>query len=88
MLNSGYGNCYCYAAVFWYLSRWLGYDARIYNGTVGQNKAPHSWVEITMDGQSYIFDTELEMAYSRKRRFDINLYKFQDPKNNWRYVRA
>ncbi len=88
MLNSGYGNCYCYAAVFWYLSRWLGYDARIYNGTVGQNKAPHSWVEITMDGQSYIFDTELEMAYRRKRRFDINLYKFQDPKNNWRYVRA
>lgn len=87
MLNSGYGNCYCYASLFWFLSRWVGYDSRIFSGTVGQNRAPHSWVEITMDGVSYIFDTELEMAYRRKGRYDVNLYKFHDAKNSWRYVR-
>jgi len=87
ILNTGYGNCYCYAALYWYLSRWLGYDARIFNGTLGKNCAPHSWVEITMDGTPYIFDTELEMAYRRKNRFDINLYKFQDLQNRWQYVR-
>ncbi|MCI8811088.1 MAG: hypothetical protein HFF84_13480 [Oscillibacter sp.] len=87
ILNTGYGNCYCYASLFWYLSRWIGYDARIYSGTVGQNRAPHSWVEITMDGTSYIFDTELEMAYRLKKRYDVNLYKFNDTRNSWRYVR-
>ena len=87
MLNSGYGNCYCYASLYWYLTRWIGYDSVIYSGTVGQNRAPHSWVEIEMDGKSYIFDTELEMAYRRKKRFDVDLYKFYDASNKWNYRR-
>lgn len=87
ILTTGYGNCYCYASLFWYLSRWIGYESVIYNGTVGQNRAPHSWVQITIDGKSYIFDTELEMAYRRKKRFDINLYKFYDAANSWNYRR-
>lgn len=87
MLNTGYGNCYCYASVFWYLARWIGCDAVIYSGTVGANRAPHSWVEINFDGTDYIFDTELEMAYRRKKRFDINLYKFYDVDNRWQYRR-
>lgn len=87
ILTTGYGNCYCYASLFWYLSRWIGYDSVIYSGTVGQNRAPHSWVEINMDGKNYIFDTELEMAYRKKNRFDVNLYKFYDAKNSWNYRR-
>ena len=86
MLSTGYGNCYSYASVFWYLSRWIGYDAKIYSGTVGSNRAPHSWVEINFDGKDYIFDTELEMAYHRKGRYEINLYKYIDV-DNWRYVK-
>lgn len=86
MLNTGYGNCYCYASVFWYLSRWLGYDAKIYSGTVGSNRQPHSWVEIDFYGTDYIFDTELEMAYRKKGRYEINLYKYIDV-DGWRYVR-
>jgi len=88
ILTTGYGNCYCYASLFWYLSRWIGYDSVIYNGTVGVRKSPHSWVEIDMDGRSYIFDTELEMAYHRKNRFDIDLYKFYDADNSWNYIRT
>ena len=87
ILETGYGNCYCYAALFWYLSRWIGYDSVIYNGTVGVRRSPHSWVEINMGGKNYIFDTELEMAYRRKKRFDINLYKFYDAGNSWNYRR-
>ena len=87
MLDTGYGNCYCYAALFWYLTRWIGYDSVIYNGTVGVRRSPHSWVEITMNGKNYIFDTELEMAYRRKKRYDINLYKFYDAANSWNYRR-
>lgn len=86
MLNTGYGNCYCYASLFWYLARWIGYDARIYSGTVGSNHAPHSWVEITFDKKSYIFDTELEMAYHKKGRYEINLYKYIDV-DGWQYIR-
>lgn len=87
ILDTGYGNCYCYASLFWYLSRWIGYDATIYNGTVGVRRSPHSWVEISLNGKNYIFDTELEMAYRRKKRFDVNLYKFYDAGNSWNYRR-
>ena len=86
MLSTGYGNCYSYASVFWYLARWVGYDARIYSGTVGTNKRPHSWVEIDFDGKSYIFDTELEMAYHKKGRHEINLYKYIDV-DGWVYIK-
>ncbi|MCI9331198.1 MAG: transglutaminase domain-containing protein [Oscillibacter sp.] len=87
ILETGYGNCYCYASLFWYLSRWIGYDSVIYNGTVGVRRSPHSWVEINLGGKNYIFDTELEMAYRRKKRFDVNLYKFYDAGNSWNYRR-
>ncbi|MCI8841062.1 MAG: hypothetical protein HFF96_11120 [Oscillibacter sp.] len=87
ILDTGYGNCYCYASLFWYLSRWIGYDSVIYNGTVGVRRSPHSWVEINLNGKNYIFDTELEMAYRRKKRFDVNLYKFYDAGNSWNYRR-
>lgn len=86
MLETGYGNCYSYASVFWYLARWIGYDAKIYSGTVGSNKRPHSWVEINFDGKDYIFDTELEMAYHKKGRYEINLYKYIDV-DNWVYIK-
>lgn len=84
MLNTGYGNCYCYAALFWYLSRWIGYDAKVYSGTVGVRRSPHAWVEIDLDGKTYIFDTELEMAYRKKGRYDVDLYKYIDV-DGWQY---
>lgn len=87
LLNTGRGNCYCYASLFWYLSRWLGYDAVIYSGLVGQNASPHAWVEIEFDGVYRIFDPELEMSYHKKGRTDVDLYKFLDVNNNWRYIR-
>lgn len=60
MFRTKRGNCYNYAAAFWALARGLGYDARAYSGMI--TDAPHGWVEITIDGEDYLFDPELEMA--------------------------
>ena len=60
MLSEGRGNCYNYAAVFWALARGLGYDAKAYSGRISGD--PHGWVEIDIDGETYLFDPELEMA--------------------------
>lgn len=68
MLSSGMGNCYCYAATFYELSRALGFDARLISGFVARNRSPHGWVEFDIDGERYICDTELEMTYYRDKR--------------------
>ena len=68
MLSTGMGNCYCYAATFYELSRALGFDARLISGFVASNRAPHGWVEFEIDGSRYICDTELEMTYYRDKR--------------------
>ena len=87
MLSNGGGNCYCYAALFYELARFLGYDAQIYSGRVsgeqydfqdyegnivyaGENSTPHAWVEIEMDGENYLFDTEYEYrSYGMNKMF-------------------
>ena len=32
MLEYGSGNCYCFAALFYELARFVGYDAKLYSG--------------------------------------------------------
>ena len=82
MLSTGRGNCYCYASVFWYLARWLGYDAKIYSGTVFGDY--HCWVEI--DG--YIYDTQLEWRYVHDRgnaNYLWTFYHLRDSSDAFRY---
>lgn len=82
MLSTGRGNCYCYASTFWYLSRWLGYDAKIFSG--GVLGGPHSWVEI--DG--YIYDTQLEWRYVHdwgRSQYLWTFYHLQDSRDTYRY---
>ena len=57
----GEGNCYCFAAAFYYLAKGLGYDAEFIQGRVklrsgGYNL--HGWVIINLDCASYICDPE------------------------------
>ncbi len=73
-IEKGGGNCYVYAGVFCALAREMGYEARQMsghyireNGTV----ASHSWVEILMDGKTYVYDPESAHRYST-----YNYYKF------------
>lgn len=63
MYQNGGGNCYRYAALFCWLARGLGYDANVVAGSVpsysGWNN-PHGWVEIHIDGTTYVCDPDLK----------------------------
>ena len=68
-LNDGRGNCFGYAATFCLLARELGYDARTVVGWLGKNRQPHGWVEIELDGTTYVSDAVLEMKYRSSNFF-------------------
>jgi hypothetical protein len=66
MVDRGGGNCYRFAALFCWLARAYGYDARVVSGAVPSFSggwAPHAWVEIYKDGQVYVCDPDMENAY-------------------------
>lgn len=86
MFQTRYGNCYCYASVFYFLARQLGYDATAISGTVGSNRAPHGWVEIDFDGVTSIFDTELEMSYRAKGVYHYDFYMMPYSRIPWAYI--
>ena len=53
------GDCYVYAATFYTMAINLGYDAHQMWGYVPSRngtRATHSWVEISVDGTTYVFD--------------------------------
>lgn len=57
------GNCFCYAAAFYQLAKGLGYDAKFVEGKVEMARGgygPHGWVEITMNGATYICDPDMQ----------------------------
>ncbi len=85
MFSTRRGNCYCYAAVFEFMARQLGYDAVAVAGMCSPNN-PHGWVEIEIDGVNCMFDTELEMAH-RKQGRNTNLYMIPMTQLPWRYWR-
>ena len=87
MFSTGRGNCYCFASVFYYLSRQLGYDSVAISGVVGHDRSPHGWVEIVMDGVTYIYDTELEMAYRKKGVYYYDFYHMSYSRIPWPYVK-
>lgn len=77
MYSTGKGNCYCYASAFWAAARQLGYDALCVSGTIGSERSPHGWVTISMDGEHYVFDVEIEMAYHRDGMEYVDNFKME-----------
>lgn len=75
MYSTNLGNCYNFAAAFWAAARGLGYDAMTVSGTIGSERSPHGWVEIPMDGERYVFDVEIEMAYIRDGKNAADMFK-------------
>ena len=62
------GNCYCYAAAFYQLALELGYDAEFIQGKVGMaagGTGPHGWVEIQVNGGTYVCDPDAEYETGR-----------------------
>ena len=62
-LNLGRGNCYSFSATFCLLARELGLPAYTVVGGLGASNSPHGWVEINLDGTTYMFDPQLEWRY-------------------------
>lgn len=75
MFETGKGNCYSYAAIFWALSRGLGYPTRAISGTCLKDEQPHSWCIIEIDGADYFFDPEWQYAYTERGVFDKDMFK-------------
>ena len=85
MFQKHKGNCYSFAAAYYYLAKNIGYNPREVAGLVGYNRRPHGWIEIDINGQTYIYDTELTMA---KRRDGYNYYLFEMTYRNAPFVYA
>ena len=64
IFETGKGDCYNFAASFCFLARALGYEATAVVGSCGYawsySAIAHGWVEIIMDGETYLFDPQIE----------------------------
>lgn len=60
-LKNGKGNCYSFSATYCLLCQELGLPAYCVVGRA--LNSPHGWVEIELDGSTYIFDTQLAWRY-------------------------
>lgn len=74
-LQNGKGNCFCYAAAYCLLCRELGLPAYTWVGASGSANSPHGWVEIPLDGTTYMFDPELQWYYNNRTSRRVNLFK-------------
>lgn len=61
MYKNREGNCYRYASLFCWIARYLGYDVKVISGRIPWQAelAPHAWVEIRVDGEVYVCDSDM-----------------------------
>ncbi len=85
-LKTGKGNCYSFSATFCLLARELGQPAVTVPGSLGSKRSPHCWVEISLDGATYMFDPQLEWRYLHDYgRTGYNLFKMTPGKTPFIY---
>ena len=87
-LQTGRGNCYSYAAAFCLLARQLGLPARAVVGELKiQAVQEHGWVEIPLDGKTYLFDVELEWSCLYKYKQERDLFMVDPDNAHYVYIR-
>lgn len=63
LIDTGKGNCYCYAAEMYYLARRIGYySADTVSGGVTPDNLDHGWVTVVIDGETLMLDPELDVS--------------------------
>ena len=77
-LQNGKGNCFSFAAAYCLLCRELGLLAYTVVGTSAGSA--HGWVEIPLDGVTYMFDPELQWYYNNRTTKSYDLFKMQPTK--------
>lgn len=65
IFETGKGDCYNYAAAYYFCAKRLGLDAAAVIGRCayvrwGPDAYPHAWLEIPMDGGTFLFDAQIE----------------------------
>ena len=74
MFQTGRGNCYNFAAIFWALAKGLGYDVVPLAGTCTGTTQPHGWVGLYYEGTRYFVDPEWQYAYTEREVFDKDMF--------------
>lgn len=74
MFQTGRGNCYNFAAIFWALAKGLGYDVVPLAGTCTGSDQPHGWVGLYYEGTRYFVDPEWQYAYTERKVFDKDMF--------------
>ena len=74
MIQTGRGNCYNFAAIFWALASGMGYDVQALAGTCTGTDQPHGWVGLHYEGQRYFVDPEWQYAYTEREVFDKDMF--------------
>lgn len=84
-LTNGKGNCYNFSATYCLLCQELGLPAYTVVGSV--LNSPHGWVEIVLDGEVYMFDTQLEWRYLHQyKKTGYDLFKMSPRKTPFKYT--
>jgi len=83
LVNNGGGNCYAFAGLFQYMAKACGYDAKVIQGWVihratPSKRGPHGWVEVYIDGQTYIVDPEMSFEWKMS---NLYLFRYADTPN-------
>ena len=77
------GNCYVFSATFYEMAKLLGYSPRQIDGKIplrAGGYGPHSWIEMDIDGMTYVFDPECTYAV----KIDAYMIWYGKP-GTWRY---
>ncbi len=88
-LKEGKGNCFSFSAAYCLLCREFGLDAKTVIGAAGRySPSTHCWVEAVLDGETYMFDPELEWLFRTRYGDDVeDLFKILPSDNPYIYVR-
>ena len=84
------GNCYVRAALMYHMAKQLGYECNQIGGAIqgiGRNW-PHSWVEVYINGQTYILDGTFEHGRDGRPSGRGSGYLLQyGARGTWKYIR-
>lgn len=63
LIDTGKGNCYCYAAEMYYFARRVGFGtSSAVSGGVSSDDDDHGWATVEIDGETFLLDPELDTS--------------------------
>lgn len=90
-LSAGVGMCNAYASAFILMTRSLGLDSHLVEGSTRSGSgsyAYHKWAEIDIDGETYVFDPQLEQSLRRYGLSDYSVFCKTYDEIPDRYIRS